>query len=51
MNNILIDWIKDSNSWKSAKSLNVLDRQDKEYPFCSGRMIIISHYLIKCLKL
>ncbi|MBJ7960555.1 hypothetical protein JDS77_23080 [Bacillus cereus group sp. N28] len=33
MNNILIDWIKDSNSWKSAKSLNVLDRQDKEYPF------------------
>ena len=49
MNNILIDWIKDSNSWKSAKSLNVLI--DKEYPFCSGRMIIISHYLIKCLKL
>jgi len=33
MNNILIDWIKDSNSWKNAKSLNVLDRQEKEYPF------------------
>ncbi|MGG4166380.1 DEAD/DEAH box helicase [Rossellomorea vietnamensis] len=33
MENILIDWIKDSNSWKNAKNLNLLDRQEKEYPF------------------
>ncbi|WP_226683623.1 DEAD/DEAH box helicase [Sutcliffiella horikoshii] len=33
MNNILMDWIIDSNSWKNAKNLNLLDRQEKEYPF------------------
>ncbi|MCR6097762.1 DEAD/DEAH box helicase [Salipaludibacillus agaradhaerens] len=33
MNSILFDWIRDSNSWRNAKSLNLLNRQEKEYAF------------------
>ncbi|MEF7660151.1 DEAD/DEAH box helicase [Bacillus thuringiensis] len=33
MNNVLIDWIKDSNSWRNAKELDVLERQGEEYLF------------------
>jgi len=33
MSNVLIDWIQDSNSWRTAKELNILDRQEKEFIF------------------
>ena len=33
MSNILVDWIRDSNSWRNAMELDVLERQEKEYSF------------------
>lgn len=33
MSNVLVDWIQDSNSWRTAKELNILDRQEKEFIF------------------
>ncbi|EHL78047.1 DEAD/DEAH box helicase [Bacillus smithii] len=33
MSNILVDWIRDSNSWRNAMELDVLERQEKEYLF------------------
>ncbi|WP_349729919.1 DEAD/DEAH box helicase [Peribacillus frigoritolerans] len=33
MSSVLVDWIQESNSWRNAKELDVLDRQEKEYTF------------------
>jgi helicase len=33
MGSVLVEWIQDSNSWRSAKELDVLDRQEFKYAF------------------
>lgn len=33
MSSVLVDWMQNSYSWRNAKELNILDRQEKEFTF------------------